>query len=674
MQKQFKFRMNVVALGVMAVLGCGQSMAQTTVVQNVADVYITGNNDSSTNYNEGVFITSNSGTGAVAVDRAYLQVLTNGQANIYGSSSVNINGSTTNISGSTTNISSANDLLLNADTDNGGYGEVIISSYNGGGTHTTLTVGDNGITSNKSLTVQSGGASITGGINNNSDGITNAGNISGAGSITSTGNATIATGANTTNTLGSGANSINTIGNAGTSVNTLTGATNAITSTTTNAITAGTTNTITGGTGNSVTATTGNNTVTATAGSNVISANAASQSNTLSATGSNGANYITANASTGTNNIEAKTNNIGVATSASINTIGNATTSANTMQGATNAITGTTSINASVNYATNINTGSNTQAVTIGNNGLSTTNTVTAKSGNTTLSLQNNVASLTAGGTLATNGTSGTTSASGSGGLTVYNSAQTVTNSVAGVVTGKSYQNLISGNMFVDGNVYINGTLDYVSSNAANTSVIGSGTGTSKLAGATTSTSGGTAIVMKGTSVSTTQTLVDANGKLSTVPVGSTPASESTASLTLTNGLGNTHGVVVTESQATISGGTHSSSMTLDDNGATFSNSANGAPIKVTGVADGTTDFDAVNVRQFAQGIAAVTAIASIPAPEAGKDAAIGVGLGNHRGQSAIAFGLNYRMPSNGLFKASVATGLGNGNRPVVGLGAGWSW
>lgn len=342
-------------------------------------------------------------------------------------------------------------------------------------------------------------------------------------------------------------------------------------------------------------------------------------------------------------------------------------------------ITGTTNINASINAATNINTGSSTSAVTMGNTGVNTTNTVTAYSGNTTMSLTNNTASLTAGSSLATNGTTGVTSGAGSGGLTVYNAAQTIvagtsipTNlSPNGILAGKTYQNKINGNLLVDGNVYINGTLDYVSSNTANTTVIGSttGVGASVLTGATVATNGGTAIVLKG--ATGTQTVVDANGKLTNV-VGT--ATQSTAALTLTNGIGNTHGLVITETQATLSGGTHSSSLTMGDNGGTFSDSATGAPVQVHGVNDGTNDFDAVNVRQFASAIASVTAMANIPQVDQDKTVAVGMALGSFMGKTALAAGVTYRFTKNGVLKGSVSSAMNSSQSTAVGVGAAWSY
>ena len=83
-------------------------------------------------------------------------------------------------------------------------------------------------------------------------------------------------------------------------------------------------------------------------------------------------------------------------------------------------------------------------------------------------------------------------------------------------------------------------------------------------------------------------------------------------------------------------------------------NSANGAPIKVTGVADGTTDFDEVNFRQLQKanmGIAAVSALAAIP----GKIFAIGAGYGYFENESAVAIGVKALLGS----RISVTVGGG---------------
>lgn len=635
-------------------------------------------------------------------------------------------------------VGDADDYIIQADTDNGGAGEVILESFNGGGTHTTLVVGDNGVSINKALTVTGG---ITGAsVNTGSGSITTTGAVS-AGTVTSTtvgattgnittvnsttlantGTATLGTlsvtnnagvggtlsvtGATTTNGLANtgaftqsgtsnmtgttnvtGTANINTSGTATTNIGTAGGATNLGSAASTNTILgttsatgdttingAGTFATQIGGAGasavtvssgaSSVTTTNtgvsvvGNvsNSLTATTGSNTIQANTGNTlatttgNNVINALGTGGRNDLTANLTTGVNNIEAKYNNIGVTTGASINAIGNTTvgTTVSSYGGTGYSVLNNTSATFGTNAALNGTTG-----------GMVQTDATTAS-----IRASNS-------GTLASNGSSGVMAVGAGGGYTAYATAQsTGSGTIGGVVDNKSYTNKISGNTYIDGNVYINGTLDYVSSNSANTSVIGATSATSVLAGATQATTAGTAIVLKGSTG--TQTVVDANGKLTNV---TGTATESTASLTLTNGVGNTHGLVVTESQSTLSGGVNSSSLTLSDNGATFSDSATGAPVQVHGVNDGTSDFDAVNIRQFSGAIASVTAMANIPQVDQDKTYAVGVGLGSFMGKTALAAGVTYRFTRNGVLKGSISSAMGSSNTTTYGVGAAWSY
>ena len=418
--------------------------------------------------------------------------------------------------------------------------------------------------------------------------------------------------------------------------------------------------------------------------------NAGGANNIIGTTGITGATII--NGATNINNANGLTTNIAAGAAATTN-IG--------FTGGANNIIGTTSINTSINNATNINTGTSTSAVTIGNSAnttnlnsaannigttatFATTNkigtdnagtnastniigninagtTVTATGGKSVLSIANTQASLTADTipNLATNGTSGrgTELNNKAGGLTVFNTKQTIvadttiqtTLSPNGILNQKEYQNKINGNLFVDGNVYINGTLDYVSSNAANTTVVGTA-GTSNLS-STQGTTAGTAIVMKGSPG--TQTVVDANGKMTNIVTAG--AAQSTAALTLTNGDGKTHGIVVTETQTSISGGRNSSSLTLHDDGATFANTVNGAPVRVHGVDDGTAPYDAVNVRQMSAGLAMVAGLAALPQVDAGKKFAIGIGTGGYMSTVSLAAGLSARIRDNFLVKAGAA-------------------
>ncbi len=467
------------------------------------------------------------------------------------------------------------------------------------------------------------------------------------------------------------ANSINTIGNAGTSSNTITGLANAMTATAANTMTAGTQNQLTGGTGNTITATTGNNTITATTGSNNISANAA----------------------TGTNNVEAKNNNMGAATANSINTIGNAGTSANTITGAINniinsdtyahATSGIEVIAGGVDIkgaAFNVNTNSAVATTnSIGNTNVATT--LSQYGGNGLMTLANNsvymgvnaasagrfqasasIAAMSAGAAAPVSGLAN--------GFTTYSALQTVPDSGGldngsaasqALVRGAAYVNRLQGNTLVDGNMYINGTLSYTADTSAQTTVTGLSGGSILTPVGTTS--GATTIINRG--VSGTYASTDGNGNI-TMTNGT--ADQATTSLTLTNGVGNTHGIVVAETRTVLSGGTHSTTLTLDDNGGTFSNTS-GAPVQVHGVADGTGDYDAVNMRQYRKlaqqafaGIASAAALAAIPAPPAGENISVGMGYGNYRGENAMAVGLKGRVLEN----VTVTAGMGYGTTDSV--------
>lgn len=549
-------------------------------------------------------------------------------------SGITVNGPTT-LSGST---SIAGNLGVLGAVSTSGLTSTGTTNINTSGTATT-NIGAVGGTTNVV-----GTTSVTGATNINTSGtattyIGTAGGATNVGSLASTNTilgTTNVTGATNINTSGAAATQI---GGAGTSAVTVTSGSSSVTTSNTGV-------SVVGSDSNSLTATNGSNTIQAYTGNTLATTTG---NNVINALGVNGRNDLTANLTTGVNNIEAKYNNIGVTTAASINKIGNANvgTTVSSYGGTGYSVLNNSSATFGTNAALNNTTG-----------GMVQTDATTAS-----IRASNS-------GTLATNGSNGSMVVGAGGGYTAYATAQsTGTGSIGGVVDNKSYTNKISGNTYIDGNVYINGTLDYVSSNSANTSVIGATAATSVLAGATQATTAGTAIVLKGSSG--TQTVVDANGKLTNV---TGLATESTASLTLTNGVGNTHGLVVTETKSTLSGGVNSSSLTLSDNGATFSDSATGSPVQVHGVNDGTSDFDAVNIRQFAGAIASVTAMANIPQVDQDKTYAVGVGLGSFMGKTALAAGVTYRFTRNGVLKGSISSAMSSSNTTTVGLGAAWSY
>ena len=287
---------------------------------------------------------------------------------------------------------------------------------------------------------------------------------------------------------------------------------------------------------------------------------------------------------------------------------------------------------------------------------VSSTNTYGVAGAYNTGSVTNNFGN---GDSTSNGSVSNTIGSSASGGGTVTNSfgggTGTSINNIGG---GSGISTTTIGSTTVGSSVqnqagYSSSTL----SNGVSTTSVrsGEGVGNSILSGGTT-TSANSGTVLNG--ATGTFAVVDQNGKITYI---TGTATQSVTATTLTNGLGNTHGLIVTETQATLSGGTQSSSMTLNDNGATFSNSSNGQPIQVHGVADGTSNFDAVNVRQLNAvmiGISGVAAMTNIPALASDKKFNIGAGIGGFDNQSAIAIGGNVRINEQLVTKASVSRGL----------------
>ncbi|MER2519930.1 MAG: YadA-like family protein [Bdellovibrionales bacterium] len=299
---------------------------------------------------------------------------------------------------------------------------------------------------------------------------------------------------------------------------------------------------------------------------------------------------------------------------------------------------GTTTIGDSVNttniqsITTNIGAGTDSNAINIGN--LNATNTI-----NGTTSINNNVNANT---NINTGSTSGNVSIGGTGNTTTIQSA------VARIGAGSSSTSTTIGNS-------VSGTLVQLQSNNASVSVNSTSVGSG--------ITGGTATVGSGTTSSQSYL---ANSGGAGVQIGSNghltsaTTSEATAAMVVTNGIGNMHGFVVTEHAAVVSGGTTSNSMTINDDGASFANSDTGAPIKVTGVANGTSQYDAANYGQvsrltssvndldnkvdtlhknMAGGIASVAAMSALPGLEKGKKYAIGMGTGYFDSQAGFALG-----------------------------------
>ena len=140
---------------------------------------------------------------------------------------------------------------------------------------------------------------------------------------------------------------------------------------------------------------------------------------------------------------------------------------------------------------------------------------------------------------------------------------------------------------------------------------------------------------------------------------------------TLASGPGASGNTIVVDS-ASVRATSGGNTFTLNGNGASFAN-ATGAPVAVTGVANGVNPNDAVNFSQMKdayRGIAGASALAAIPAPAAGKTYSVGVGYGRFKGESAAAIGVKANFSNN----LSVGIGASLNGTPTYSAGVGYSW
>lgn len=324
----------------------------------------------------------------------------------------------------------------------------------------------------------------------------------------------------------------------------------------------------------------------------------------------------------------------------------------------------------SANNAGNV-TIANTMTTNGINNGSDGMTNAGAVSGVTTLAVDSN--GVGAGGTrfTVTDAAATTTSLGGSTVSTLSDTAYSVshvdgtgTNSITVATTQQtaigvgtfSYGTTIVGGALVEGDLGVNGSI-YALNPTANSGIL----------------VGNNGMTIDG-STNTTTLVADSNNTRS--DGGSEIImQESQASMLVYNQqTGAPHGLVITQTQTVLSGGTNSTSLTLNDRGARFTNTTTGGPARVTGVADGDSRFDAVNFGQLKDaygGIASVAAMANIPAPAPGKAYAIGIGFGNFEDENAFALGGAARLSENVSFQASVGHSDGNN---TVGAGLGFSW
>ena len=305
------------------------------------------------------------------------------------------------------------------------------------------------------------------------------------------------------------------------------------------------------------------------------------------------------------------------------------------------------------------------------------------------------------------------------------------TNTILGTTTidngasNTSVTSIASGNLNSAAVNIADGTNSSGTVNIANTATSGGAVDIANTSGATTATNIGNSGVSAGTitlasgrvndAISNTQSLLTVtNGSnVTTTTDTSTAATTSVASATSHSNLAQSstgasllvtntansadaHGISIVsggdglaaDNFTSISGGTHSTTLTLDDTGATFAGTGGVIPAQVHGIADGTAAHDAVNVEQLGAvqsqiagvqkdvdkvkgGVASVSAMANIPQVDQNKTFSLGMGYGNYSSKSAVALGGSIRVDDSAVVKASIGS---DSHDATFGIGAAYSW
>lgn len=304
---------------------------------------------------------------------------------------------------------------------------------------------------------------------------------------------------------------------------------------------------------------------------------------------------------------------------------------------------------------------------------------------------------LTVTGATVTNGISNFGALSSTGNATIGGNAAVAGNATVGGTLGVTGNTTIAGSLTsngitntgnvatttlgVTGNATIGGTLAVAGQ--SNTHGINN---TGNLANSGNATIGGTLGVTGASTLNGATTVNNTLTATGTTTLGSTSGTGGNTVVVNSGGVSATAGsssLSLTSTRAGLSGG--GASMVLANNTATFSAPAvsgtTGGPIRVTGIADGSSQYDAVNYGQFdearkdaARGIAAAGAALNIPQLDQNKAFNLGVGVGGYDGEVAWAIGGSARISKDGIIRASVAAAGGGGSKAVWGVGGGWSW
>jgi len=221
---------------------------------------------------------------------------------------------------------------------------------------------------------------------------------------------------------------------------------------------------------------------------------------------------------------------------------------------------------------------------------------------------------------------------------------------------------------------------------------------TSATADANTYTDAKTASTLADAKAYTDTQVTTMGAKITQEQAAALSASTESVSLTKTSSItGNVHGITVYDDKTTISGGTTSTQMTLNDDTVDFKHIQTGDAVRLTGVADGINDTDAANVRQVntardeaiassnaytdqevavakkeaSQGTALAIALATPMSFHNGNNA-MNIGTGYYKGEKAISVKLGKKVDDSMYYTVGVATA---GNDTVAAQASvGWSW
>ncbi|MBN1974593.1 MAG: YadA C-terminal domain-containing protein, partial [Sedimentisphaerales bacterium] len=326
---------------------------------------------------------------------------------------------------------------------------------------------------------------------------------------------------------------------------------------------------------------------------------------------------------------------------------------------------------ASARLANSTNTNSiavnSTQTTVTGTTAINGNTTITSTNGSHALSVTNSNTLIEGGAVIYSgDGTNNSISVSGNTNNNTLVVGDTQTGNVG--INSFNYGTEVTGGMLIEGDLGVNGSIYSLNPTASATvNVANNG--------------------MTITGAENTVVLQADNDALDTNFRSALTMVPTSTSLLVNTDTGESHGIEITQSSTVISGGTSTTTLTLDDNGATFADEDTGAPIKVTGVANGTGTYDAVNYGQFTSelgrlddriddsysGIASVAAIAAVPSPVSGKNLSVGLGFGNFKSESAIALGAKALL---GRKKdVTITAGLGySGSNTTLSAGLGWSF